>query len=147
MSKGQKEPLDFLLALPWWINVVLATLAYVTFAFVLPSQELFSTPISEGLVNGMRKFAPIAAGIFLVPAAISTLLSRHRRKERARRALYSKYEAIQASAKYADSTPVDSACPMCGSELARRSLHNDKATKDGFWECSTYPKCWYRRSA
>ena len=151
-SEEPWDPLDILLKAPWWISAALAALVYVSLAIVLPSLELPDIPWVREYAGYAHQFAPFIALMFLVQAVMAALLSRYNRKQREQtqqevQALLRVLETQPALTDSVSASPVDSACPMCGSELARRNLHNDKATKDGFWECSTYPKCWYRRSA
>ena len=143
-SEEPWDPLDILLKAPWWISAALAALVYVSLAIVLPSLELPDIAWVREYAWYAHQVAPFIALVFLVHAAMSAILFRHHRKQREQtqqevQALLRVLETEPVVTDSVSATPVDSACPMCGSELARRSLHTDKDAKDGFWECSTYP--------
>ena len=78
----KRDPVERLVDVPWWISVALAAVAYVTFAFVLPSLELPSIPWVPSPADFFRNFAPFIAWMFLSLAALSVLLSLHKRKQR-----------------------------------------------------------------
>jgi len=72
MSRRNDSIFDDLATLPWWINVILAIVVYVSFKYWIPAFE-FQSPLFKGIAIAMPVLAPIGAGIILFIAAISAL--------------------------------------------------------------------------
>ena len=140
--KQKSDPLGRLLWALWWITMMVA---YGGFTAKFPD-----TPGLNAFADLFHQYSFLIYGyVFVFPAVILPLLAQRDREQEDDHepSGESKAEPTSPVAVSPTPTPVDSACPMCGNELKHRSLHNKEATKDGFWECSTYPKCWYRRTA
>lgn len=70
MARKSRSILDDLVLLPWWINVILAIVIYVSFEYLIP-YFTFQNPFYKGLAMAVPSFAPVVAGILLLVAAIS----------------------------------------------------------------------------
>ena len=70
MARRNHSLLDDLVTLPWWFNVILAAIVYVSLRFWLPTFE-FQNPAFKGIATGAPNVAHIFAGILLLVAAVS----------------------------------------------------------------------------
>ena len=70
MPRRSNSILDDLVTLPWWINVILAIIVYLSLKFWIPTFE-FQSPAFRGFALAVPVFAPILTGILLFIAAIS----------------------------------------------------------------------------
>lgn len=70
MARRSRTILDDLALLPWWVNVILAALVYLSFKYVIPSIS-FQNPFLKGISGALPSFARIAGGILLCVAGIS----------------------------------------------------------------------------
>lgn len=74
MARGNRSVLEDLFGLPWWINVILAVVAYFSFIYWIPSVSF-----NNVLVDGLAQKAPSAAlyptALFLFCAALSALVA------------------------------------------------------------------------
>jgi len=70
MAKRNDAILDDLALLPWWVNVILALISYLGLKYWIPAVK-FQNPFYQGMASGAPHFAPIIAGILLVPAVLS----------------------------------------------------------------------------
>jgi restriction system protein len=64
--------LDDLITLPWWFNLFLAAVVYVSLKFWLPTFE-FQSPVFKGLSTTFPNFAGLFAAVLVFAAAISAL--------------------------------------------------------------------------
>lgn len=72
MARRNHSLLDDLVTLPWWFNVILAGIVYVSLKFWLPTVE-FQNPVFKGMATVFPNVAHIFAGILLLVAALSAL--------------------------------------------------------------------------
>ena len=70
MTRRNRTILDDLALLPWWANIILATVVYLSFKYWVPSIA-FQNPFFKGVAIALPTFAPIVAGILCFVAAIS----------------------------------------------------------------------------
>jgi restriction system protein len=70
VARRSRSILDDLALLPWWINVILAVVVYVSLKYWIPSLS-FQNPFYKGMATALPSFAPIAAALLLFVAAIS----------------------------------------------------------------------------
>jgi len=69
MSRRNGSILDDLAKLPWWTNVILAVVVYLTFKFVVLSIAS-NNPFLEGISGATPTFAPIVSILLLTAAVI-----------------------------------------------------------------------------
>lgn len=62
--------MDDLVLLPWWINILLAIVVYLSFKYWIPSIA-FQSPFYKGIAMALPSFAPIAGGLLIFISAIS----------------------------------------------------------------------------
>ncbi|MGO9022499.1 MAG: restriction endonuclease [Syntrophobacteraceae bacterium] len=74
MAKRNGSILDDLARYPWWVNVILAGIAYLSLKYWIPTIE-FQSPFYAGIAKGAHVLAPTLAGILLLPAAVSAINS------------------------------------------------------------------------
>lgn len=70
MTRRSKTILDDLSLLPWWFNVILAAVVFLSFKYLVPSIS-FQNPIIKGIAIALQSLAPILAGLLCIVAAIS----------------------------------------------------------------------------
>ena len=70
MARRSKIILDDLALLPWWVNIVLAAVVFLSFKYWVPSIA-FQNPFFKGIAIALPVFAPVAAGILCMVAALS----------------------------------------------------------------------------
>ena len=70
----KKTLVDELLSLPWWLNLILAAIAYVTLKYGLPNTN-FSTSTFKALSNAFSSMAGIIAMLFVLFACVSAFNS------------------------------------------------------------------------
>jgi hypothetical protein len=63
VTRRSRTILDDLALLPWWINVIPATLAYLSFKYWFPSAS-FQNPLYKGI-------SPLVGGLILFVATVS----------------------------------------------------------------------------
>ncbi|MEM8561490.1 MAG: restriction endonuclease [Pseudomonadota bacterium] len=80
MARRNSNILFELTLLPWWVSVILATLAYTALAIILPSIEL-ERPLLRGFQSGLPKLAPIITLLLLIPAPIAAFNAWRKRKQ------------------------------------------------------------------
>lgn len=71
--------LDILVDLPWWVSVLVAGLVYAALKYWLPIHSLGNMYL-DALAKGLEPLAGYAGLFFLIPAPLSLLRSRHRRR-------------------------------------------------------------------
>jgi restriction system protein len=71
--------LDILVDLPWWVSVLVAGLVYAALKYWLPIHPLGNMYL-DALAKGLEPLAGYAGLFFLIPAPLSLLRSRHRRR-------------------------------------------------------------------
>jgi restriction system protein len=71
--------LDLLVDLPWWVSVLVAGLVYAALKYWLPVHPLGNMYLAA-LAKGLEPLAGYAGLFFLIPAPLSLLRSRHRRR-------------------------------------------------------------------
>jgi restriction system protein len=74
MAKRNGSLLDDLALLPWWVNVVLAVIVYLSMKYWIPTIK-FQNFFYAGTAKAAPGLAPFLAGIILVPAAVSAFNS------------------------------------------------------------------------
>jgi restriction system protein len=74
MAKQNDSILDDLALYPWWVNVILAIIVYLSLKYWIPTIE-FQNPFYAGIAKGAHVLAPTLAGIMLLPAALSAINS------------------------------------------------------------------------
>ncbi len=70
MARRSKTILDDLALLPWWVNIILAAVVFLSFKYWVPSIS-FQNPFVEGIAIALQSLAPIVAGLLCIVAAIS----------------------------------------------------------------------------
>jgi restriction system protein len=70
VARRSKTILDDLALLPWWINVYLAALVYLSFKYLIPSIS-FQSPLYKSIARALPGLAPLFGGILLFVAGIS----------------------------------------------------------------------------
>lgn len=74
--KAKTDNLDALLAMPWWLSVVLAAVAYVAVALVLPSTLPTGSPLRAGMAPVLNLVGTVAAGLLCLIGAAAWLKQR-----------------------------------------------------------------------
>ncbi len=74
MARHNGSILDDLALYPWWVNVILAVVVYLSLKYWIPTIE-FQNPFYAGIAKGVHVLAPTLAGILLLPAAVSAINS------------------------------------------------------------------------
>lgn len=77
MARRSRTILDDLVLLPWWINVILAAVVYLSFKYWIPSIA-FQYPFYKGIAIALPSFAPVAGGLLLLVAALSAFNARRK---------------------------------------------------------------------
>jgi hypothetical protein len=72
MGKRNGSILDDLALLPWWVNVFLAVIVYLSLKYWIPTIR-FHNPFYAGVAKGAHVLAPILAGLLLLTAAVSAI--------------------------------------------------------------------------
>ncbi|MDG6025715.1 MAG: DUF2034 domain-containing protein [Candidatus Brocadia sp.] len=70
MTRRNRTILDNLVWLPWWINVILAVVVYLSFRYWIPSIA-FQNPFYKDIAMTLLSFAPVSGGLLLLVAALS----------------------------------------------------------------------------
>ena len=70
MARRSKTILDDLALLPWWINIILAAIVYLSFRYWIPL-IVFQNPFLKGIATALPSLAPFVSGILCFIAAIS----------------------------------------------------------------------------
>jgi restriction system protein len=70
VGRRNRSILEDLAMIPWWSNVILAVVIYISFKYWIPSIA-FQNPFYKGMAMAVPGFAPIAAGVLLMVAMIS----------------------------------------------------------------------------
>jgi len=70
VARRSKSILDDLAALPWWTNVILAIVVYLSFKYLIPSIT-FQNAVFKGIAMALPNYAALVAGILLLVAVIS----------------------------------------------------------------------------
>ena len=68
---------EALTTLPWWVNVTLAAIIYISFKYIPPSIE-FQNPAVKAVANALPNFAGFFAFFLLMMALISAVKAWHR---------------------------------------------------------------------
>jgi restriction system protein len=79
LAKKNEGILVLLMALPWWVSVIVSSITFFMLAGVLPAIS-FESVLFQGLANGASKLAFIMAIVLLIPAPISAFNSWRKRK-------------------------------------------------------------------
>ena len=80
MPRRKESFLEFLMEVPWWVSVVLAALAYIGLAIVLPSVDWSDSLLLKGFQASLPDVAPVIALVLLAPAPVSAINSWCKRK-------------------------------------------------------------------
>ena len=72
MARRGRSVLEDLTMLPWWVNVILAVVVYLSCKYWVPSIA-FQTPLFKGIAIAVASCAPVAAGLLVFVAVISAL--------------------------------------------------------------------------
>jgi restriction system protein len=70
----RRSLLDDLVTLPWWFNLSLAAIVYVSLKYYLPGVE-FQSPVFRGISDALPQLAGIFSGILIFTAALSAYLA------------------------------------------------------------------------
>jgi len=70
VARQSKTILDDLALIPWWINVILATLVYISFKYLIPSIS-FQSLLYKSIAKELPSLAPLVGGLLLFVAGIS----------------------------------------------------------------------------
>jgi len=70
VARRSKTILDDLAVLPWWVNVILAAVVFLSFKYLVPTIS-FQNPFVKGIATALPSLAPIVAGLLCIVAAIS----------------------------------------------------------------------------
>jgi len=70
VARRSKTILDDLALLPWWVNVILAAVVYLSFKYLIPSIS-FQSPLYKSLAKDLPGLAPLFGGLILFVAGIS----------------------------------------------------------------------------
>jgi restriction system protein len=70
VTRRSKTILDDLAQPPWWINVILAAVVYLSFKYFIPSIS-FQNPLYKSLAKALPGLAPLFGGLILFVAGIS----------------------------------------------------------------------------
>jgi len=70
LARRSKSILDDLTTLPWWTNVILAIVVYLSFKYLIPSIA-FQNAILKGIAMALPTYASVVGGILLLVAGIS----------------------------------------------------------------------------
>jgi restriction system protein len=70
MARRNRSIVEDLAILPWWINVILAFVVYLSCKYWIPSIT-FQNPFIKALATAMPSFAPVVAVLFIFLAAVS----------------------------------------------------------------------------
>ncbi len=74
MARRSGSILDDLAELPWWVNILLAVIVYLSLKYWIPSIK-FQNPFYHGIAAGLPILAPVVFGIMLLAAAVSAFNS------------------------------------------------------------------------
>jgi len=74
VARRGKTILDDLVLLPWWVNIILAAVVFLTFKYWIPSLS-YQNPFIKGIATALPLLAPIVAGILCIVAALSAFNS------------------------------------------------------------------------
>ena len=74
MAKRDDSILDDLARYPWWVNVILAVIVYLSLKYWIPTIK-FQNTFYTGTAKAAYVLAPFLSGIMLVPAAVSAFNS------------------------------------------------------------------------
>jgi len=72
VARRNESILDDLVLLPWWINVILAVVVYVSLEYWIPTVA-FQNPFIKSMAMAAPNFALFGGGLLLIIAAISAL--------------------------------------------------------------------------
>jgi len=70
VARRSKTILDDLALLPWWVNIILAAVVYLSFKYWAPLIA-FQNPFFKGIAIALPGIAPVVGGILCFVAAIS----------------------------------------------------------------------------
>jgi restriction system protein len=70
VARRNRTILDDLALLPWWVNIILAAVFYLSFKYWVPLIA-FQNPFFKGIAIALPGLAPVAGGILCLVAAIS----------------------------------------------------------------------------
>lgn len=79
MARRNESIIEVLVDLPWWVSVVVAGIAYVALAVVLPSVTIESV-VMRNIANAFSTMAPFVGCFLLFPAPISAFNSWRKRR-------------------------------------------------------------------
>ncbi len=79
MARRGRTFLDDLSMLPWWVNVILALVAYLSFTYWIPSIT-FQNPTYKGMATALPGIAPALSGLLLT--RMSEAIPKIRRRAR-----------------------------------------------------------------
>lgn len=79
MARKKESLLDFLVILPWWLNLIFAAAVYVLFKFVIPSIA-FGNTFYKGMASALPSLAPLFALILCLTGGVSAFIAWRKRK-------------------------------------------------------------------
>ena len=79
MTQRDESMLNLLVECPWWVSILVSSIAFVGLRFILPLIH-FGSMSANSFVKGLSGAAPFVAIVLLLPAPISALNSWIKRK-------------------------------------------------------------------
>jgi restriction system protein len=79
MPRRNESILDILVQLPWWVSVLVAAIAYITLAYIIPLIQTENL-VFKSLGKASPGFAPFVALFFLLPAPFSLYEKKRKQK-------------------------------------------------------------------
>ncbi len=162
MAKRNGSILDDLALIPWWVNVVLAVIVYLSLKYWIPTIK-FENSFYAGTAKAADVLAPFLAVIILAPAAVSAFNSwrkgqlREKQKDvgsnksislrkfdkpvSARTGVKKKPSSVNLNPIISGAKPSDNICPLCGGEMVLKTAKKGPKAGEDFWSCLSYPKC------
>ena len=136
MAKRNDSILDDLALYPWWVNVILAVIVYLSMRYWIPTIQ-FQNTFYAGMAKIAPVLAPFIAGMILVAAAVSAFDSgRKGQLLKKQKGIGNYLNSIIYGAKASDNI-----CPLCGGEMVLRTARKGPKAGEKFWGCSAFPKC------
>lgn len=128
MARRDDNILSVIVELPWWVGVVLATIAYPLMRYAIPAIPT-DHAFTQILLNLSGTFALPFTLVVLLAAAVSAFRS-----------------LVQGPRRTGETLPGASAqmtCPQCGGVLTVRQAKRGSRAGSTFLGCSNFPKCHY----
>ena len=79
MARRDESLLNLLAECPWWVSILVSSVAFLFLKFILPSIN-FQTAFMNGMFKGLSGLAPFLALLLLIPAPISFFNSSRKKR-------------------------------------------------------------------